>query len=102
MNLRYLTSILMIVWVSVTISAQKLTMYYTTPSERWIEKNILLTNLRLNRQMFKFTPTVCYKMLSDLEVHLMNWVGMPCNICHRKNVIKLWHPYLRKTVLISP
>lgn len=65
MNLRYLISILMIVWVSVTTSAQKLTMYYTTPAERWIEK--------------KYSPDKSPAEQADIQVYtdslLQNVIG---------------------------
>ena len=82
MKLKTITAFFAITWaVSTTVSAQKVSIYSTTSTERWVK-------ILPDRRISVFILTVCYRMLLGLEVLLMNLVGMPCNACLRQNVIK--------------
>ena len=88
MKLKTITAFFAIIWaVSTTVSAQKVSIYSTTSTERWVEKKQTLDK-KTAGQADIFILTVCYRMLLGLEVLLMNLVGMPCNACLRQNVIK--------------
>lgn len=89
MKLKTITAFFAITWaVSTTVSAQKVSIYSTTSTERWVEKNRHWIKILPDKRISVFILTVCYRMLLGLEVLLMNLVGMPCNACLRQNVIK--------------
>ena len=85
MKLKTITAFFAITWaVSTTVSAQKVSIYSTTSTERWVEKKQTLDKNPAGQADICVYPD----SLLGLEVLLMNLVGMPCNACLRQNVIK--------------
>ena len=65
------------------VSAQKVMLYSTTSSERWVEQKCAVDKAPATQaDIYVYTDSL------QQEVPSMSWDGMPCRICHRQSALR--------------